>query len=105
MTLIMIGRATLVTSGRLLKTVQIPESYEDYVDVDDPDAVIASLITMNPIPDVFTFWQRLPDTEPRYRYFMEWDNVAALRVTSFDNWFQKSVHSSVRTSVRKSQKS
>jgi len=99
-----IGRAELVTSGRLLKVTQIPEVQEDYVDIDDPEAVIFALRGLRPRPDIFCFWQRLPETQPKYPYYMEWDNVAAIPVRTFDQWLNKSIHSSVRKKLRKSKK-
>ncbi len=99
-----IGMAELVTTGRLLKVTQIPEGYEDFVDVPDPEAVVAELKKQRPRADVFSFWQRLPDTQPRYPYPMEWDNVAAIKVTSFKEWMEKSIHPTVRSKVRKAQK-
>jgi len=36
--------------------------------------------------DLFTFIQKLPGSEPQYRYPMEWDNQAVVELTSFDQW-------------------
>jgi hypothetical protein len=104
MTSIKVGECQLITNGKLLKIIQIPESQEDYVDIDDPESVISMLRSLRPRPDIFSFWQRLPETEPKYPYYMEWDNVAAIRVRTFDEWLGKSVHSSVRTKLRKGKK-
>ena len=48
--------------------------------------------------------QRLPDTEPMHGYPMEWDNVAALPVTSFENWWTKQLNDKTRNMVGKSGK-
>jgi hypothetical protein len=93
-----------VVTGRVLKFAQIPPEREDYVDVRDPEKVIARLKGMDPRPDMFCFWQRLPETEPRYPYYMERDNIAAIRVTSYKEWLNKTIHSSVRTKLRKAYK-
>jgi hypothetical protein len=99
-----IGHAELVTRGKLLKISQIPEAQEDYVDIDDPETVISALRSLRPRPDIFCFWQRLPETQPKYSYYMEWDNVAAIPVTTFNHWLNKSIHSSVRTKLRKAKR-
>ena len=99
-----IGKAELATSGRILKVIQIPEEYEDFVDVQDPEEVVASLKKQRPRADVFSFWQRLPDTQPRYSYYMEWDNAAAIKVVSYKAWVEKAVHPSVRRKLRKALK-
>lgn len=96
-----IGMAELATSGRLLKVIQIPEGYEDFVDVQDPEDVVNALRKERPRADVFSFWQRLPDTQQRYSYHLEWDNVAAVKVVSYKEWMEQSVHPSVRTKLRK----
>lgn len=97
-------RHDLVVSGRLLRIARVPEAREDYLDVVDPAAVIGQLRNDPASPDLFTFWQRLPDSDPKFEYPYEWDNVAALRVTSFDDWTRAQVHPSVRTKLRKAHK-
>ena len=54
--------------------------------------------------DIFSFWQRFPDTKPRYRdLYMEWDNVAVLEVKSFEDWWKK-IGKKTRNMVRKAEK-
>ena len=55
-------------------------------------------------PDLFTFWQRLPDTEPRFQYHMEWEEIAVLPVKSYDHWFKQQIKSRVRNQIRKAEK-
>lgn len=99
-----VQRSDVVVSGRLLRIARVPEAREDYLDVDSPDSLVAVLRAERPTADIFTFWQRLPDTEPRFAYKLEWDNVAALRITSYDDWTRIQVHPSVRTKLRKARK-
>jgi hypothetical protein len=44
--------------------------------------------------------QKLPDTVPKYRYEMEWDNVAALPVSTFEHWWTKQINTTARKAVR-----
>lgn len=97
-------RDDVVVTGRLLRIARIPESQEDYLDVAEPKALIDELRHDPASPDIFTFWQRLPDSEPKFAYPYEWDNVAALRVSTFESWTKEQVHPSVRTKLRKAQK-
>lgn len=99
-----LGGAESVTSGRFLKVIQVSEAQEDYFDIENPEEVISALRNMKPRPDIFSFWQRLPETQPKYSYYLEWDNVAAIPVKTFDEWLNKAVHSSVRTKLRKAKK-
>ena len=81
-------------------------SLEDewYEDVTDPDSVIVAVTDSEVRPDIFTFWQRVPDTEPRYRYYIEWESLAVLPIKSFDYWWNKQAKGTTRNMVRKSQK-
>ena len=76
-----------------------------YEDLPDPHVVISALRN-NPgfRPDIFTFWQRLPETEPKYSFHMETESVAVLRIESYDHWFNKQINSKARSAIRKSQK-
>jgi hypothetical protein len=50
--------------------------------------------------DIFSFWQRLPDVEPRYDYYRETDSIAALPITGFEAWWRQQVDPTVRNKVR-----
>lgn len=76
---------------------------EGYQFLDDPVAALKSL-SNGPRIDLFTFIQRLSDTTPRYSYPMELDNMAALRVTTFDDWMTKQIDFKVRNKARKAGK-
>jgi len=76
---------------------------EGYQFLEDPVAALESL-SHGPRIDLFTFIQRLSDTTPRYRYPMELDNMAALRVTTFDDWMTKQIDFKVRNKARKAGK-
>jgi hypothetical protein len=54
--------------------------------------------------DLFTFTQNLASTSPQYSYPMEWDNFAALRVTTFDHWWNAQIDGKTRNMVRKAEK-
>jgi hypothetical protein len=78
---------------------------EWYEDVKDPDAVVKSLLENSEVrPDIFTFWQRLPDLEPKYQFHLEWQTISALPVPSYGDWFNRQIKSRVRTSIRKSER-
>jgi hypothetical protein len=78
---------------------------EWYDDVADPAAVIDALKSTSGFrPDIFTFWQRVPDTEPRYDYYTERESLAVLPIKSFDHWWTKQAKGATRNMVRKSQK-
>lgn len=82
-------------------------SLEDewFEDVADPEAVVESLKSSTGFkPDVFTFWQRVPDVEPKYPFPIEWEEIAVLPVTSYDHWWNNQIKSRVRNQIRKARK-
>jgi hypothetical protein len=76
-----------------------------YEDVKNPDAVIKTLRDGRGFrPDLFTFWQRLPETEPKFNFHTEWEEVAVLPIESYDRWFNHQIKSRVRNQIRKAEK-
>jgi hypothetical protein len=96
---------TVVVAGRWIKIAAVKD--EDLVEggaVEDPPAFVARLKATGLKADIFTFAQTLPDTVPRYAYHLEWDNLAVIPVTTFADWWDGRVESSVRRAVRKANK-
>lgn len=95
------GQTYSITHGPLTVVSLEDEWYED---VRDPEAVIASLREQREFkPDIFTFWQRLPDLEPRHSFHREWNEIAVLPA-NYDHWWNHQIKSRVRSLVRKSEK-
>ena len=89
-------------AGKIVRIARL--SAEGYEFIDDPPSFISGITNNNIRADIFTFTQKLPDTEPRYGYPMEWDNVAALPVTSYENWWTKQLNDKTRNMVRRAGK-
>jgi hypothetical protein len=82
-------------------------SLEDewYEDVQDPSRVVEALTSRSELGvDLFTFWQRLPNLEPKYPYSMEWESIAALSISTADHWFNKQISGRTRSLIRKAKK-
>jgi hypothetical protein len=94
------GRDVTIT-GRLVKLARLTEEW--YEDIGNPDEFLHHLVGTK--ADLFTFWQRLPDQIPRYSYFMERDEVAALPVVSYEEWWSNQIKSRTRGIIRKAMKS
>jgi hypothetical protein len=77
---------------------------EKYNFPDDPTEVIAGLRKCGTRIDLFTFLQRLPETQPKYPYPMEWDNLAVLPVSTFDHWWNHQIRSFPRNRARQAEK-
>jgi hypothetical protein len=70
----------------------------------DPEAAVEDLRKSGAGIDLFTFTQKLTETGPKYTYPMEWDNFAAIRVSTYDEWIAQQIRPEVRARIRKSAK-
>jgi len=89
-------------TGRVVQIVGL--SAEGFEFLERPEEVLADLRKSQHGADIFTFMQRLPDTSPKYGYPMEWDNVAALPISTFDNWWTQQIDGKTRNMVRRAAK-
>jgi hypothetical protein len=90
-------------SGRLVRIASLDA--EGYQFLKNPELALESFRDSGTRIDLFTFVQKLSDTTPQYSYTMELDNIAALRVSTFDDWITHQVDFKVRNKVRKAAKS
>ena len=77
---------------------------EGYRFLEDPEAALEYLRSCRSRIDLFTFIQKLSDTSPKFHHPMEWDNMAALRVSTFDDWMKHQIDFKARNKVRKAEK-
>lgn len=89
-------------NGRIIRVGFIDG--EGYQFLEDPEAALELLRKSGPRIDIFTFIQRLSETTPKYKYPMEWDNMAALPISTFDEWMTKQIDFKVRNKTRKASK-
>ena len=95
----MCGKEIKVT-GRLLRVARLDADKYQFLE-DDPEQVLDGLRNCGVRVDLFTFMQRLPDTTPKYKYPMEWDNFAALPLTTFEHWWTRQINDKTRNMVRR----
>ena len=88
--------------GRLVRTGRLEA--DGYQFLDDPETLLGELRKSGMRVDLFTFMQRLPETAKKYVYPMEWDNLAALRVTTFDHWWTKQIGFKARNKAKQAEK-
>lgn len=88
--------------GRLLRTARLDG--EKYLFLEDPEPVVDGLKECGTRIDLFTFLQRLPETTPKYKYPMEWDNFAALSISTFDHWWTKQIGFKARNKAKQAEK-
>ncbi len=90
------------TRGRLIRIAFLDG--EGYQFLEDPEVALRALQESRGRIDLFTFIQKLSDTSPKYSYSMEWDNMAALSISSFDHWITHQIDFKVRNKIRKAEK-
>ena len=59
---VQVGDKRLIVQGRLPTVARLKDEWYD--DLGDPELIISSLKQCGSVPDLLTFWQRLPDTVP-----------------------------------------
>jgi len=88
--------------GRLIRIASLDA--DTYQFLDDPQPVLEGLRKCGTRIDLFTFMQRLPETSRKYAYPMEWDNLAALPITTFDAWWTRQIGCKSRNKARQAEK-
>lgn len=88
--------------GRLIRIAYLDG--EGYQFLEDPQPASELLRTSGVRADLFTFIPKLTDTQRKYDFPIEWDNMAVLPVTTFDDWMARQISSRVRSIVRKTAK-
>ncbi len=94
----------IIISGKFLKMAAIKNEFDETEEVTDPLSIIITLKKSRPRADIFTFSQKIPDSEPKYGYYYEMDNVAAIPISSFDDWWNNKIDHNHRNIIRKSNK-
>jgi len=92
----------IIVRGRLLKIAGLDG--EKYRFLEDPEPVLAGLRRSAARADLFTFTQRLPETTPKYAYPFEWDNFAALPISTFDDWWMNQLGFKGRNKAKQAEK-
>ena len=95
------GKVILIT-GKAIKIAKLKEEW--YEDVESPASIAKQLENSRATADIFTFWQRLPDTEPKFQYHTEWESIAALPIKTYDYWLSTQVDSNTRRGIKKAEK-
>jgi hypothetical protein len=101
-----VGGKHIVVRGKWLRVAYINNEQWLETEVEDPALCVRTLKAHgsdNLRADIFTFSQKLPATEPKYQYALEWDSIAVAHITSFKNWWD-SLPQETRKNVRRSEK-
>jgi hypothetical protein len=102
---VQIDGRTVISTGKWLKVAAI--RHEELVEGDtvaNPDLFVSQLNESALKADIFTFAQRVPDSTPKYNYYKEWENAAAIPITTFSHWWKECTEYSIRKAVNRAKK-
>jgi hypothetical protein len=102
MKLMKVANTEIDIDGRLLRIARL--AADGYEFLDDPEPVLDGLRHSRRRPDLFTFMQGLSDPAPKFKYSMEWDNFAAIPISTFDHWWNQQIRSFPRNRARQAEK-
>jgi hypothetical protein len=88
--------------GRLLRIASLEG--DKYIFLDKPEPLLDALRKCGTRIDLFTFLQSLPETSPKFSYPMEWDNLAVIKVVTFDEWWNNQLRFKARNKARQAEK-
>lgn len=100
--LITVCKREVRVRGRLLRTARLEA--DQYRFLEDPDNMLNALKRCGTRIDLFSFIQKLPETSRKYAYPMEWDNFAALPISTFEHWWNEQIGNKTRNKARLAQK-
>lgn len=90
------GRKEFFCSGKFVRVCGLAAAW--YEPIDDPEPIVASLHRSG--VHIFTFFQRVPHTEPRFKYYMERYEVAVIKLINYNYWWRECINKKTRQSVK-----
>lgn len=100
--MILVDNKEIIVRGKIIKTARIKDEWFGFVE--EPEILIKKIKNSKIGVDIFTFRQRFPENKLKYNYHMEWENLAAIPISTYENWFKNQIKSSARKAIRKAQK-
>lgn len=95
----------ITATGKILSISRIEaEHYLANATIGDRAKLVEQIKGSTLNADIFTFGQNVPEIEPKYSYYFEWDNIAVIHLKSYDDWWKNQMTSNARNWVRKSAK-
>lgn len=91
----------ILIQGRVIRIARL--AAETYEFLSDPDETIDALTACGRRIDLFTFTQQLPDVEPRHTHPIEWDNLAAVPISTFEHWWKHQINGKTRNMIRRAE--
>jgi hypothetical protein len=101
-----VNGTAVVFKGRWLKRASI--LHEQWLDseLEEPESCVKQLKEQRASgfrADIFSFTEKLPTSRPKYEYWLEWESLATIHITSYKDWWEK-LPQETRKNVRRAQK-
>ena len=97
-----VGDRVVIVRGGLLRMATVHQ--EDWM-AEEPvryaEQFLATLKKEKIDADIFSFSQRLPERSKKYGYHAEWDNVAAIPLTCYQDWWEKRLPQVARKNIKR----
>jgi hypothetical protein len=88
--------------GSLLKIARLDG--EKFLFASDPQSIIEGLRKASMRVDLFTFIQSASETTKKYSFPVAWDNLATIKLTTFDEWWSKRLGFKARNKAKQAEK-
>jgi hypothetical protein len=98
------GKPVVVTGKWLRMAAVMDEPLVEGKIVEDPVAFTEQMRKSAVRADIFSYAQKLPEITPLYNYNFEWDNLAAVPITTYNDWWEKRLPQESRKNVRRAGK-
>ena len=102
MSIINLFTGDVAIQGRLCRIARIDG--DSFRFLDSPESLLAELRSSRMRVDLFTFIPKLKETAAKHPYFMEWDNMAVLPISTFDHWWTKQIGFKARNKAKQAEK-
>jgi len=100
--MIEIGEIRVQIRGSLVSIARLDA--EKFLFTDDPMPILDTLRKTKRRVDIFTFLQKVSQTTPKYTFPMEWDNLAVLPISTFDDWWNRQLGFKARNKAKQAEK-
>ena len=88
--------------GQLVKVAKLDA--EKFLFLDEPERTIEAIKRSGTRVDLFTFMQKVSERTPKYKFPMEWDNLAVLPISTFDQWWNHQIGFKARNKAKQAEK-
>lgn len=100
--MIEVGEMKIRVNGSYLKIARLDG--EKFLFASDPQSMIQAVRNSKQRVDLLTFMQKVNETTPKYDYPMEWDNLAVLPVSTFEQWWNEQIGFKARNKAKQAEK-